>query len=183
MARKTVPGADVASIIRANEALQPRADLVTVPRFTDLPFITRTVTKRGRMVSMCDFDVPDEEYAQGFLTGSRAFAALFKRMCDGPPCDLVMVAEAAAEALAESAFDMPNRRGAGAGFFRALEALVKHAAATNTITHSATVMHQIVFFAELSAKRETAEKAAKAAKASTRRSRRSGSAATAGAAK
>lgn len=156
-------------------------ELVTVPRCPDLPFLTRTTTKRGRVVSWCDFDVPAEEYTQGFLTGTRVCAALFKRMCDGPPCDLVMVAQGAAAALAEKG-DQPSRRGAGAGFFRALEALVKHAAATNTISHSRTVVDQAVFSAERAATRWADEKAAKAAKASTPRARRSRSAATAGAA-
>ena len=115
------------------------------------------------------------------MTGTKVCAALFQRMCDGPPIDLVMVAEGAAAAFAEKG-DEPNRRGAGAGFFRALEGLVRHAAATNTISHSKTVLDKAVFYAEIAAARRASEQAAEAAKAEARRARRSNSTAALGAA-
>lgn len=162
----------VGEITKTGKSAVPALQLVTASRHPALPFLTHTRTKRGRAVSWCDFDVPAEHYAQGFSTGTKAFAAVFKVMHSGGGIDLVMICDAAGAALADKA-DGPSRRGAAAGFFRALEAVLKHAAGPATVSNSTQVVNMAVFYAERAAERWANELAAKAAKASKSRVRRS----------
>jgi hypothetical protein len=66
--------------------------LVKRQRHPSLSFVTCTYTQRGRPVGVCDFDVPDERYAQGWRTGTQAAVDLFEalRQGDAFPCGNVI---------------------------------------------------------------------------------------------
>jgi len=99
-----------------------------------LPFITDLYTPRGRHVDRNWFDVPDQTYGEGWITGMEAAAQLLDalRANRNSGFDVLPVLEAAAQALIESRGglfeDKPCRRGAAAGFLRMIEASLRYAA-------------------------------------------------------
>lgn len=87
-----------------------------------LSFVTTTHTKRGRFVAYSAFDVPDEDYGAGWITGTLAAGEL-----------LVALSEERFDLLGilEEASSIPRgdpRRGASAGFLRMIEKMIYFAA-------------------------------------------------------
>lgn len=99
-----------------------------------LPFITDLYTPRGRHVDRNWFDVPNQTYGEGWITGMEAAAQLLDalRANRSSGFDVLPVLEAAAQVLTESrdsvTDDRPCRRGAAVGFLRMIEASLRYAA-------------------------------------------------------
>jgi hypothetical protein len=87
-----------------------------------LSFVTTTQTKRGRYVASSGFDVPAESYADGWITGTLAAGELLAALRE-EHFDLMRILRDAA-----AASDSEERRGAGVGFLRTIEAMLYFAA-------------------------------------------------------
>lgn len=82
-----------------------------------LSFTTHTLTARGRITASSDFDVPEEDYSAGQITGYRCAAELLEAMQRnyGPVIPLAWILREAGLAGLE-ACSRPSRRGAAVGF-------------------------------------------------------------------
>jgi len=89
-----------------------------------LSCITTRRTARGKWIDCDYFDVPNEDYGDGCLTGQRLAAELVRALATGSGSfDAMNVVAAAGVAWNEPCAGR-GRRGAGVGFLRALEPLL-----------------------------------------------------------
>jgi len=89
-----------------------------------LSCITHRRTAHGKWIDDDYFDVPNEDYTDGCLTGQRLAAELVRALASGSPAfDAMDVIAAAGVAWNEPRGDR-GRKGAAVGFLRALEPLL-----------------------------------------------------------
>lgn len=79
--------------------------------------ISRTSTSRGKYLGSNYFDVPDQEYAEGFLKGAAIAHELFAEMKHTKLRRMQLVMNAAGKHLGGEK-GVPSKRGAAAGLYR-----------------------------------------------------------------
>lgn len=91
-----------------------------------LSFQTVTRTRRRVHVASCNFDVPAENYEDGWLTGIAAAAELMDALRRGEQIDVLAVIKDAAAHVSERGglSAAPSGHGAAVGFLRMLEDVI-----------------------------------------------------------
>ena len=108
------------------ESIIPAREDTIKERDSSIPCISTTKTKRGRFLDHSYFDVPDEEYGEGFLRGTEIAHALFKEMQTTRLRRLSMVMSDAMQNF-DSSVGMPSKRGAASGLCSSVFGILEHA--------------------------------------------------------
>lgn len=102
---------------------------LAVDRRSGLSFWTVSRTARGRVVSECAFDVPLQDYGEGWATGLAVAGEYFAALQSGPPFEAIAPIRAAVEARESSlSTSGASKLGAAAAFLSVLDAVVRAAA-------------------------------------------------------
>lgn len=96
----------------------------TVTHHTGLSFVTDEVGPRGRLIGTNFFDVPHEDYGNGWITGMKAAREMLDWMRGQKEFCLIFPEIMNAAYAAAKEFEESSRRGAAVGFMRTLEQML-----------------------------------------------------------
>ncbi|ABM93509.1 hypothetical protein [Methylibium petroleiphilum] len=149
----------------ASETLAPVPANIVLVRDDQFSFVSETYTRRKRLLFVSFFDVPEEHFYEGKLTGIRAAREMFTALSrDSSVRNRFVLQEALKEAMRikdeQTDFETKSRQGAANGFVSVMhDALFGAAQIANPeyFEKALSLAHQdLVFVREQSQKMKTA---------------------------